>query len=287
MGSSISKKLRDPFGFGNTEVEKTFAKFAPLPSMNGVRVAVTGGTNGIGLAAAKKMASLGAEVIVLGRDQTKGAQAVQEIGGNSRFMQVDMTDFNSISNLNLPEVDVLVHNAGAMFDVQRFVQWPSGMLDESFALHVAGPYLLSKLAKTKYTIWTSSGGLYTMKLNVNELLNPPTPFDGMKQYARCKRAQVTIAKKVGHQSMHPGWVDTQAVVTAMPSFYEKTKDVLRTPDQGADTLVWLAATRPAEVAFWFDRKAVSEFKMPFTTHSEEEAARLMAEMERVTFIPPK
>ncbi len=46
----------------------------------------------------------------------------------------------------MPEVDVLIHNAGAMFDQRKTVQWPSGPLDETFALHVAGPFLLSKKA---------------------------------------------------------------------------------------------------------------------------------------------
>ena len=48
----------------------------------------------------------------------------------------------------MPEVDVLVHNAGAMFDNRKYVKWPHGELDETFALHVAGPFLLSHRAKT-------------------------------------------------------------------------------------------------------------------------------------------
>ena len=61
----------------------------------------------------------------------------------------------------MPEVDVLIHNAGAMFDQRKTVQWPSGPLDETFALHVAGPFLLSKKASKAETIWVSSGGMYT------------------------------------------------------------------------------------------------------------------------------
>ena len=40
-------------------------------------------------------------------------------------------------------------------------------------------------------------------------------------------------------TMHPGWSDTPAVQTSMPSFREKMLDKLRTPEQGADTLVWM------------------------------------------------
>ena len=130
--------------------------------------------------------------------------------------------------------------------------------------------MLSSRIKSKDTIWVSSGGMYTEKLNVERTLNPPEPFDGMKAYARCKRAQVILARRLGHQSMHPGWTDTPGVQHAMPKFYDKTKTILRTLDQGADTIVWLAATRPSEKGFWFDREIVSEYKMPFTKHSEAE-----------------
>jgi NAD(P)-dependent dehydrogenase (short-subunit alcohol dehydrogenase family) len=77
-----------------------------------------------------------------------------------------MSSYESIMALEMPEVDVLVHNAGAMFDKRETVRWPNGPLDQTFALHVAGPFLLSKKAKTSETIWISSGGMYSKKLNV-------------------------------------------------------------------------------------------------------------------------
>ena len=81
--------------------------------------------------------------------------------------------------------------------------------------------------------------------------------------------------------MHPGWVDTVGVENAMPKFYEKTKSILRTPEQGADTIVWLAATQPKDKGFWFDRQLVTEYKMPFTKHSDEEEETLWREMQRI------
>jgi len=130
-----------------------------------------------------------------------------------------MSSYESIMALEMPEVDVLVHNAGAMFDKRDTVKWPNGPLDQTFALHVAGPFLLSKKAKTSETIWVSSGGMYSKKLNVEHTLNPPETFDGMMAYARCKRAQVILARRLGHQSMHPGWTDTPGVQNAMPGFF--------------------------------------------------------------------
>ena len=74
---------------------------------------------------------------------------------------VDVSSYESIMALEMPEVDVLVHNAGAMFDNRSEVEWPGGLIDGTFALHVAGPFLLSKRVKTSETIWVSSGGMYS------------------------------------------------------------------------------------------------------------------------------
>ena len=40
--------------------------------------------------------------------------------------------------------------------------------------------------------------------------------------------------------MHPGWVDTEAVRVAMPDFYKRFKDDLKCPDEGSDTINYLA-----------------------------------------------
>jgi NAD(P)-dependent dehydrogenase (short-subunit alcohol dehydrogenase family) len=199
--------------------------------LKGLRVAVTGANSGIGFATAQKLAKLGAKVYMLCRDQGRGEAAKALIEGDVSLLLVDMSSYESIKALEMPEVDVLVHNAGAMFDKREQVVWPGGPLDQTFALHVAGPFLLSRQVKSKQTIWVSSGGMYSQKLNVDHTLNPPdNPFDGMVAYARCKRAQVVLARRLGHHSMHPGWVDTPGLSVAMPKFYERTKTILRTLD---------------------------------------------------------
>jgi hypothetical protein len=57
--------------------------------------------------------------------------------------------------------------------------------------------------------------------------------------------------------MHPGWVDTDGVRRWMPTFRALTRPILRTPEQGADTIVWLGAARKplAQTGlFWHDRR---------------------------------
>jgi dehydrogenase/reductase SDR family protein 12 len=77
--------------------------------------------------------------------------------------------------------------------------------------------------------------------------------------------------------MHPGWADTPAVASSLPRFRRVTEAILRTPAQGADTIVWLAAAPRVKIepgAFYFDRKRRSEHFLPWTRESARERAAL-------------
>ena len=79
-----------------------------------------------------------------------------------------------------------------------------------------------------------------------------------------------------------GWADTPAVRNSMPDFYEKMKNKLRTTEQGADTIVWLAiseaaAKRGKSGCFYQDRTPVSEhLPLAMTRAKEQEEQKLMA-----------
>lgn len=91
-------------------------------------------------------------------------------------------------------------------------------------------------------------------------------YRGAEQYARAKRAQVTLnemwAEREGaavrFHALHPGWADTPGVEESLPTFRKVVGPLLRTPLQGADTKVWLAADDglPLETngLFWLDRR---------------------------------
>ena len=82
--------------------------------------------------------------------------------------------------------------------------------------------------------------------------------------------------------MHPGWADTDGVKTAMPNFRRRLRSVLRDAAQGADTALWLAATRPSAEgpeAFWFDRAPRAPHAFPHTAiskHTSDELAAFLA-----------
>jgi hypothetical protein len=128
--------------------------------------------------------------------------------------------------------------------------------------------------------------MYTQRLSVDDACWCARPWDGVRAYAQTKRMQVVLARLLaGHwegvgitcHAMHPGWADTPSVRTSLPRFWTITRPILRTPEQGADTVVWLAVARGAarrSGLFWFDRAPRSPHLLPFTRETEEERQRL-------------
>ena len=82
--------------------------------------------------------------------------------------------------------------------------------------------------------------------------------------------------------MHPGWADTPSVRTALPVFHRVTRAILRTPEQGADTVVWLAAAPPPRAwtgRFFFDHTPRRTYLLPFTRETEDERQALRQHCE--------
>ena len=132
----------------------------------------------------------------------------------------------------------------------------------------------------------SSGGMYSQRLDVTALEPHAADYDGVKAYARAKRAQVELtrlwdlhhgASGVRFVAMHPGWVATSGLDSGLPGFACVVKPMLRTPAQGADTAVWLATSSPAALSdgrFWLDRRPRREHLVPWTHSPPAEPQRL-------------
>ena len=108
------------------------------PSLAGRRAAVTGGASGIGAAVARHLAGLGAEVVVLDRDDEAAGKVAADLGGTHRT--VDLSDATAVEGLGL-EADVLVNCAGLQhvapiedFDPERFAFIHRVMLQAPFLL---------------------------------------------------------------------------------------------------------------------------------------------------------
>jgi len=251
----------------------------PAPdALVGKRVLVTGATAGIGLAMARAFAGLGATVYLLGRNAAKVrrrvAEIVEELPGADVVGEVcDVSDLEAVTNwcadfsTRVPALDGLVHNAGLM-PSQRVVTREGH--EVQLATHILGPQLMTervlpllRAARGASVVFVSSGGMYSSPLVVDDL-ESSQDYNGVRTYARTKRMQVVLADSwarrlagtdIRVESMHPGWVDTPGVAEYLPRFRVITKPLLREVADGADTAVWLVATRPPSEPghFWHDR----------------------------------
>jgi dehydrogenase/reductase SDR family protein 12 len=274
-------------------------------NLSGRRCLVTGANSGIGYETALALADLGAEVVLLCRSRERGEEAREQIrrqtGSSGVFLElVDMSDLGSVRALvdRLPEgpVDVLVHNAGVLPDERA--ESADG-LELTFATHVVGPFLLTRLLRDRLekssdgrVIWVSSGGMYTRRLNVQDPNWKRREYDGVLAYAETKRAQVVLSElwaeelrgsSVVVNAMHPGWADTPSVASSLPRFHRITRNILRTPAEGADTVVWLAACPRAREwtgRFFLDREARRTHLLPFTRESAADRLALWRLCER-------
>jgi NAD(P)-dependent dehydrogenase (short-subunit alcohol dehydrogenase family) len=272
----------------------------PLPRMDGQLVAVTGATSGIGLAAAAAFVGLGARVHLLARDENRGEDA-RARSGAERVWECDVSSLGSVRDFarrfrdEHGELHVLVNNAGVLPPERQLSQ---DGYELAFATNVLGPFLLTGLlvpaleaAPPASIVNVSSGGMYTARLSTSDLQTEHHDYDGAAVYARHKRAQVVLselwAERLGPRgvnvhSMHPGWVDTPGLERSLPRFYKLMKPALRSPEEGADTIVWLGAANVPGGGFWHDREERPTHVLPRTRESEEQRARLWAECVRLT-----
>ena len=159
------------------------------------------------------------------------------------------------------------------------------------------PKLQQSTAKARVII-VSSGGMLTNKMDFEDFnFEKMQPFDGTMAYAQNKRQQVIMTeqyaikygqgdKGIYFASMHPGWADTPAVRSAMPEFHAKMKNRLRSIDEGADTIVWLAISPKAleqeNGLFYQDRQPVStHLPLAWTKSSPEDCRKLMEKLDQV------
>jgi NAD(P)-dependent dehydrogenase (short-subunit alcohol dehydrogenase family) len=264
--------------------------------MAGRTVVITGATSGLGRVAAESLAANGARVVLIARDEmmTKAVRDQIRIATHSDTVEYSLAVLGELSQVReaaarvlemTDRIDVLIHNAGALFDQRRTA--PSG-IELTTAVQVVAPFLLTGLlwdalrtGPPSRVLTMSSGGMYTAGLTVDRLMMPEIEYRGTEQYARAKRAQVTMNEiwaertagaGVNFHALHPGWADTPGVEAALPGFRRVMGPLLRSPEQGADTLLWLACDDgdplDSNGRFWHDRRIRPIHKLATTRRTD-------------------
>ncbi len=257
---------------------------------------VTGGSRGIGQAAVERLRGLGHRVLTCGRSPGGG--------GDPDYLALDTSDWGAVSRLadELPALDFLALNAGGM--PERFETNAQGV-EMQMASQLFGHFLLArnlvslgKLKPGSRIVWMSSGGMYLKRLHLDHLFENEH-YSKVETYANVKRAQVVVNREMAEVpefqgidclAMHPGWVDTAGIQAAIPGFWRLTRNRLRTPEQGADTLVWLVARPPAAElgggapglrsgALYFDRRETRAHLFPWTRERLTDRLRLLELLE--------
>jgi dehydrogenase/reductase SDR family protein 12 len=261
---------------------------------------VTGASSGIGLALSKTLLDQGMDCQLIGRDLQKLESNFKYDHSNihAHYHALDMSNLKKVYEFAKNEVktpiDLLIHNAG---DMPLSLTITKEGFEQMFASQVLAPYILTKtladlgkLRENCRIIFVSSGGMYLQKLDLTDLTFKNHSYNKYTGYANAKRAQVILAELFAQKypqylfsSMHPGWADTPGVQSSMPVFKKLLNKRLRSADEGADTILWLA-TNPESYPngkFWFDRKQATSTLYNFYESSKNEKESLFVHCETI------
>jgi dehydrogenase/reductase SDR family protein 12 len=161
-------------------------------------------------------------------------------------------------------------------------------VEQQMASQLFGHYYLlkilnesGKLSDGARVIWMSSGGMYLSSLSLDNLFENHK-YDKVQTYANVKRAQVSLLENMREEfktlkviGTHPGWVDTPGVQDAIEGFHKKMDGRLRSPLQGADSILWPLTTIDLESGeFYFDHKKVAKKFFFFTKVDQGDVQKL-------------
>jgi NAD(P)-dependent dehydrogenase (short-subunit alcohol dehydrogenase family) len=276
--------------------------------MEGKVVLITGGTSGIGRAAATALAAMGAEVVVTGRSRERGELAVEEIrdtSGNARvsLMLADLAVQAEVRGLaeefreRYDRLDVLVNNAGII--QSKRTETPDG-IELTLAVNHLAPFLLTNLlldllkkSAPSRIITVSSEARRGAKIDFEDLQSERR-YRPFKVYGMTKLANILFTYELAERlegtgvvanSLHPGGVNTN-FGNNNRSFgtliFRAFKPFMRTPERGADTVVYLAVSPEAGKMtgrYLTDRKVVFSIEDP---HDEVVQKRLWEVSEALT-----
>jgi len=216
-------------------------------------ICVTGSTDGIGLATARRLLDAGHRVLLHARSEVRGRPVVDGLTGDVELVVADLAALDEVralgDRLRSEPLDVLVHNAGVWVrgDIPRLT---SDGFETTFGVNVLAPHLLTSIVAGHLSgrlLWLGSGMAGSGRPKPSALGGVRDP---RQAYADSKACDVALAVAWGRRlgilsaAVDPGWVQTKLASSGAPG----------TVDSSADTIDWCCTEAPlSDAPYWKDR----------------------------------
>ena len=272
---------------------------------------ITGATSGIGKAAALKLAELGASLILIGRNPDRGKIICDQIKKETnnkeiKFYKLDLSLMKEVSESakkiksDYEHIDILINNAGARF-LDHFVT--KERIEQTLAVNHLSHFLLTNLLINKLKksasarIINISSGVHFSGDGVIENIIDPKEYDGRKQYSNSKLANVLFTYGLAGRlryvnitvnAMDPGGVATNfarnngLISWLKHRIYYLAKGTLLTPEQGSETIIYLATSPDVEGITGKYFKDKKEIKSSSISYDLNLAKKLWETSEKIT-----
>src|ERR1700732_1689320 len=236
--------------------------------MKGKTAVVTGGTSGIGEIAAEKLAEMGARIVLVARDRSRGEGTLARLHEKAPGLahSVHYADLTRISEMKRvaaevaeaePRIDVLVNNAGAMFSTRKLTE---DGLETTFALNHMAYFVVTQGLRERLVasaparvVSTASAAHQGARLDFDDLQLAKS-FSGMKAYGRSKLCNILFTRELARRlrgtgvtanCLHPGFVATRFGDESggvISRFVGLAKLFAIPPEKGAETIIYLACS---------------------------------------------
>jgi Dehydrogenases with different specificities (related to short-chain alcohol dehydrogenases) len=272
--------------------------------MNGKTVVVTGATSGIGQVAAETLAGKGARIVFVARSESRGEAMLERLEkagpGEHAFVVADLATLAGMKEAAAklaalaPAIDVLINNAGAMFEKREVT---ADGLERTFALNhmayfVVTDALVKHIKPGGRIVSTASDAHYAARLDFDDLQFALRPYKGFRVYGTSKLLNILFTRELARRApgltavcLHPGFVATRFAANNS-GLLGTTFAVLKTfaaipPEKGARTIVHLASAADVDGksgTYWYKCKPI---KPSAAARSDTDARRLWEISERI------
>ena len=235
--------------------------------MQGKTVVITGATSGIGEVAADRLAAKGARIVFIARDKARGEETLKHLhaiapGAEHAAYYADLSRISEMKRVSAeiaaanPRIDVLVNNAGALFNSRQVT---ADGLEMTFAVNHMAYFVVTNLLLTAHgtgrprVVSTSSDAHKGAKLNFDDLQSE-RGYSGFRVYGCSKLCNILFTRELARRlegtgvtanCLHPGFVATRFGDQSggIVSFAVRAaKNFALTPEQGAGTIIYLASS---------------------------------------------